>query len=1019
MGLTEHEEIHGFTVQSRESLPEIDGEAFTLLHGRSGAKLLFLKNDDPNKSFSIAFRTPPADDTGVFHILEHSVLCGSRKFPVKEPFVNLLKSSMQTFLNAMTFPDKTMYPVASTNDQDLENLTDVYLDAVLHPNIYRKRAIFEQEGWHFELAGDGGEQGLKSQEPEAARDADGEDGQSSQSGEDSENAQDSEKTAAGLTLNGVVYNEMKGALSDPNSVLYDELQKALFPDTPYRFESGGTPEAIPTLTYEHYLEEHERHYRLDNSYIILYGAVDIDRMLAFLDERYLTPVAAEQRERDEERRRAGLEPLAPRELAAQAPHVATGVVREMATAPENACAGLGYVIGDVRERTRIVATDILLDAIMGSNEAPLKRALLDAGIADDATAFLADSVLQPFAMMQLKGLKEGGAAKFRPTVTAELERLAAGGLDHALVEASLSRAEFVMREHDYGMADGVALSMASMAGWLYDDSLATAYVKYEDDFAFLRKAIDEGYFEKLIKEVFLESGHYAEVELKPVQDAPDAEQQRLAEAARDMGADDFEAIAREEAELRRLQEEPDAPEALATLPKLSTSDLGEAPVEPRYELADGTPVPCIRHDAVSHGLVYAYRYFALDRIPFEDLPYVAVLGIVLGKLGTKRHTASEIDTLVNGKLGNLTFFAEIYEHKSDPYAFTPKFVAGASALSENVGYLAALPREIMLETDFSDTGKIRDALQQRRIALEQGFASAGHAAAMGRLSSYYLPSGVVRDQLGGIDFYRFLKDVLAHWDEREEALASKLEHVARTLFVDDGLITSFSGSDADFAAWWAAEPTTGRTGDKAAGALRVPEPRVRNEAFLVPSDVCYVAAGFDRRSFASEYNGAWHVASRAISFDYLWNEVRVKGGAYGAGFQTFRTGNLRFYSFRDPHLDETLERYNETAAWVRAFSPSAEEMEGYIVASVAGCDTPLKTRMLVRRQDGDWLSDFTPEDRLALRSEIAHATLDEVRGIAPMIEQALSKGAVCVFGGKTIIEGAKTPLEVIDLLNEE
>ena len=348
MNLSVNQTLHGFTVLAREELPEIDGTAFVLVHKKSGARLLYLANDDSNKAFSIAFKTPPADDTGVFHILEHSVLCGSDKFPVKEPFVDLLKSSMQTFLNAMTFPDKTMYPVASTNEQDLLNLMDVYLDAVLHPAIYRKRAIFEQEGWHYELAGDvESDLGDSIAGDVVAR-------------------TEAEDATAELVLNGVVYNEMKGALSDPNSVLYDELQAALFPDTAYRFESGGTPRAIPDLTYEQFLDEHRRHYRLSNSYLTLYGDLDLNRMLAFLDREYLSPVADEEAARDRERSEAGELPLVPHALEAQAPVVAEHVKRTMDTAPENACAGLGYVIGDAAERTRVTAVDILLDALMGS-----------------------------------------------------------------------------------------------------------------------------------------------------------------------------------------------------------------------------------------------------------------------------------------------------------------------------------------------------------------------------------------------------------------------------------------------------------------------------------------------------------------------------------------------------------------------------------------------------------------------------------------------------------------------------
>ena len=420
MDRSPNDQLHGFTVLTRELLTEIDGTAYTLFHKKSGAKLLYLQNSDTNKTFSIAFKTPPADDTGVFHILEHSVLCGSDKFPVKEPFVDLLKSSMQTFLNAMTFPDKTMYPVASTNEQDLLNLTDVYLDAVLHPAIYHKRAIFEQEGWHYELEDD-----LEAAEGNSVIG-------------DAVAATEAADSSAHLALNGVVYNEMKGALSDPNSVLYDELQAALFPDTAYRFESGGMPRAIPDLTYEQFLDEHARHYRLNNSYLTLYGDLDLDRMLTFLDEQYLSPVADEEAARDRAQAEQGQKPLVPHALRAQAPVVAPDIVRTMATAPENACVGLGYVVGDAAQRTRIVATDILLDALMGSNEAPLKRALLDANLADDIQAFLADSLLQPFVVVQLRGAKPDVAERFRGVFENTLRHIATRGIDPLLIEASLS-----------------------------------------------------------------------------------------------------------------------------------------------------------------------------------------------------------------------------------------------------------------------------------------------------------------------------------------------------------------------------------------------------------------------------------------------------------------------------------------------------------------------------------------------------------------------------------------------------
>ncbi len=980
MELETGDQLHGFTVRTRENLPEIDGTAYVLDHAKSGAQLLYLQNADANKAFSISFKTPPADDTGVFHILEHSVLCGSDKFPVKEPFVNLLKSSMQTFLNAMTFPDKTVYPVASTNEKDLVNLMDVYMDAVLHPAIYHKRTIFEQEGWHYEV----------------------------------------EEGDQRLALNGVVYNEMKGALSDPTSVLYDELQAALFPDTAYRFESGGTPRAIPDLTYERFLEEHARHYRLDNSYLTLYGNVDIDAMLAFLDESYLSPVADEQAAS-----RAAQEP---RKLELQAPVEHLGRVKDMATAPENACMGLGYVLGSASERTRMVAADILIDAIMGSNEAPLKRALLDADLADDAQAFVADALLQPFAVIQLRGLKEGAAARFRSVVDETLRDLAEGGLDHALVEASLSRAEFTMREHDFGMADGVALSIAALSGWLYDDDAACDYLRYEDDFAFLRGALAEGYFERLIREAFLESNHMAEVEVRPTTGDGNAfEAERLATAEANMGPQDWQHVADEQAELRRLQEEPDSPEALASLPVLSVDDLSEAPAEPPLALAADTPVPCLRHRIPTHGIAYAYRYFDLGCLSFDELPYATVLAIVLGKLATESHTAAEVDTLVQNKLGNLSFFVEVHENPEDRDDLRPLMVASSSPLSENAADLATLPNEIMLTTKLNDAAKIKDVLVQKRVGMEQGFATAGHSAAMQRAASYYLPAAVVREQLGGVDFYRFLKDLLDHYDERADDLSAKLADMAARIFSDECLTVSFTGSDGDFERYWEAGGSLGRSGaqgDASAPAgkparLAVPAPLPKNEAFVVTADVTYVACGYDRRLEGVPYSGTWAVASRVLSFDYLWNEVRVKGGAYGTGFQATRAGNLRFYSYRDPHLAETLERFRGAGAWLAAFDPDDDQMDGYVVSTVATIDAPLKARELARRQDGLHFAHLDAQARLKTRAEAARTRAEDVRALADAVSAAAAQHAVCVFGNRDLLSAATNEgLTVIDLLNE-
>ena len=966
--------MHGFVVDSSEPLSEIDGSAHVMRHEKSGARLLFLQNADENKAFSIAFKTPPADDTGVFHILEHSVLCGSRKFPVKEPFVDLLKTSMQTFLNALTFPDKTMYPVASTNDQDLMNLTDVYMDAVLNPAIYDKRAIFEQEGWHYELDEEGAEPRLR--------------------------------------YNGVVFNEMKGALSDPESVLYHAVNAALFPDTCYAFESGGHPRAIPQLTYEQFLDTHARHYRLDNAYIVLYGNVDAERMLSFLDDRYLSV----------ERPRVD---AAPNEVGVQAPRVATDVTVSMDTAPENACVGLGYVVGQACDFERVLACDVLMDALMGGNESPMKRALLDEGLGGDVTAYLIDSQAQPVALFQLKNAEEGKAQAFMEAVEREAVRLVRDGIPRDVLEASLAQMAFDLRERDRGMADGVPLAMNALAGWLYDDVMPTAYLRYEDALAHMRAGLDGRYFEDVLASLICESGHKALVDLVPGEDGSASEEEaELADTLASMDDARRQAVRDDVAALRLMQETPDAPEATATLPRLRVDDIGAAVPDPAYRLAADAPVPCLRHDLPTRHIDYLSLYFDMDGLSFDDLPYVTLLGMLLGRLGTAQRSAAELDVHMRTHLGSLRFFAEAYSADSDPSKLSLKMVASASALSEELEHLACIPREVWATTSFDDAGKIRDILVQRRISMEQSFMGEGHVRAMNRLSSYLFKSGVIKEQMGGVDFYRFLCDLIEHFDERFDALRERLEDVRDCIFTKDGALASFTGSTDDFERFWEAAGDFGLPGDAAFDGDprcrfvfgdRVPEPAAKQEAFIVPGDVCYVAKGADVHGTV-DYDGAWAVLSNALSFDYLWNEVRVKGGAYGVGFRITPERFGRFYSFRDPGVDATLARYDGAGAWLSAFDPAEDEMEGYIVSTVASHDAPVKPRQVARRQDVALFSGKSAGYREHLREEKLAATPEKLRAYAEVLDRIAAEGAVCAFGGEDVLRASKGDWSFVKLL---
>ena len=978
----------GFTVTAVEPLPELAGTGYVMRHDASGARALWLATPDVNKSFAIAFKTPPANDTGVFHILEHSVLCGSDRFPVKEPFVNLLKTSMQTFLNALTFPDKTMYPVASTNERDLENLMDVYLDAVLHPAIYHRPRIFEQEGWHTELVGEDGT-------PADPGDGD-----------------------ARLVYNGVVFNEMKGALSDPDEVLFEGISRALFPDTPYRYESGGMPRAIPTLTYEEFLDTHARHYNLPNSYTILYGDLDIERELAFVDRRF----------REAADRGAG----APNPLPLQAPVTPALTRVEMATAPTNAAVGLAYVIGTSSDRERVLATDVLLDAIAGSNEAPLKRAVLDAGLGDDFTASLIDSELQSQVYLQLKGAKPGVAEQFRTLVERTCADLAAAGIGTERLEASLAQAEFNLREGDFGNTpDGVALSMAVLSSWLYDDDDPVAYLRYEDVLAHLKAGLGTGYFERLLTELVCESAHSAEVELVPVAaGSADEEAAELAAKKDRLSEAELASIAEEVAALRAEQEAPDSPEDLATLPQLTISDIAEAPAEPPASWDRTAPLPCLAHELPTHGIDYVYAYFDLRRLEADDLPYVGVLTDLLTKLGTDSHDASALDTLIERNLGTLDFFTETYSRDDDPGYLRPLLVMGASALSDKLDQLVALPPEVWGTTDFADTDRMRDILMQRRIGLEQGFLGSGHAAAMARLSAHYSAASAAADRIGRVEYYLWLKDLLAHWDERKDALTARLDELARRIFTSDEVTVSFIGPAEDRARFWdlAARahglpldlPAAGPRACAHRLALPLPDPgEPVYEAFVLPSDVCYVAEGEDASDFDGGTLGTWQVISRALSFDYLWNEVRVKGGAYGTGFRHTTDGLAQFWSYRDPGVDGTVGRFEGAGDWLAGWQGTDAELEGYIVSSVATHDSPLKQRQLARRQDGLFFSERPEGWRDRCRASILATTPDDLRAQAPALAELARRRSIVVFGGADQIAASGLPLQVTQLFGAD
>lgn len=990
---------HGFAVERCETVPELDSDAYVLRHTTSGARLLHLACNDENKAFAIGFKTPPADSTGVFHILEHSVLCGSAKFPVKEPFVDLIKSSMQTFLNAMTYPDKTIYPVATTNEQDLYNLMDVYLDAVFNPAIYTKPTIFEQEGWHYEL-----------DLPEGA-------------GGDGSAASLREGT---LRYNGVVFNEMKGALSDPMSVLDDAVNAALYPDTAYAHESGGDPRAIPALTYEQFLDTHARHYNPSNSYITLYGDLDVDRALAFLDERYLSQPSAASRRMDAAVA-AGEDPsaLAPNPLGVQTPVTCEYKRIEMATTPENALVGLGLVLGSALDRKRTIAADILFEALLGSNEAPVKKAILAAGLGGNVVSYTAAECLQPYELIMLQNAQPGVARELRRVFQDACRDLCEHGVPRERLEAIISSNEYDLRQRDYGIADGVAIACDALSTWLYDDDAATLALKYGPVYKELRGELEGSYFEDLLRELVLENDHMALVELVPVDAAEGSEGAEAAELAakRDAMTDaELADVVERTAALRAAQEAEDTPEDKATLPRLRVSDIGEARPEPPLVVDTTAPIPCLRHGIPTNRLAYAMQYFDLSCVAFEDLPYVTLLCRLLKQLPTSEHSAEELDNLLAGKLGFLSFTTEVMT-QPDVDGVRPYLLVSAGALSEKIDALASLPREVWSSTLLldADADRVRDVLTQIRIGLEQGFINNGHSAALGRAMSYTSPSAVVREQLSGVDFYLFLRDLLEHFDERLDGLRAKLAELADRIFVADGCMASFTGSDEDFDAYWDAAGDlglgAGDGADAGRNALVVPTPCDRHEAFVIPSsDICFAASACDPRRLGIDVTGAWAVAANALSYDYLWNEIRVKGGAYGCGFRAAGERQAAFYTYRDPAIDPSIERVARAGEWLGSFEPDEAAFEGFIVSCVSGMDAPMKPYALTKRRNTTYLARLDPHAREEHRAQMLAATPGELRSLGADVTRIAAKSPTCVFGGRDVIAKSNAGFNVIDLM---
>ena len=967
------EALDAYELISREELPDIHAEGVLLRHKKSGARVVLIPCGDENKVFSIAFRTPPADSTGVAHIIEHTVLCGSREFPLKDPFVELIKGSLNTFLNALTYPDKTMYPVASTNAADFHNLMHVYLDAVFHPNIYREENIFRQEGWHYEM----------------------------------------EDASSPLTVNGVVYNEMKGVFSSPDSVLERETMNALFPEVPYGVESGGDPKDIPKLSYSRYLDFHRRYYHPSNSYLYLYGDVDMEKELRFIDRHYLADYERQPVD-------SGIP------LQKPFPEMRR-IVKEYPVTDEDPTEGEAYlsysaVAGDFLDMREMIAFDVLDYALFSAPGAPVRQALLDAGIGTDVYGEFEDGIRQPYFSVVAKHAKEEDADRFLSVIRETLAREAEKGIDRESLNAGINYLEFQFREADFGSYPrGLMYGMDVMDTWLYDDAHPFDALRQLDAFDFLKKAAGTGYFEELIRKSLLDNPHSALVILRPKRGLMKQMEEETASALEKrkaaMSADEIKRVVRETRELKEWQETPETPEHVASLPVLKRSDLKREirPMSNRetnlaVTAADGRKhqVKTVFHDAETNGIDYVELLFDVHHIPAEEVPYLGLLKSVLLNVDAGPYSYLALNNEINAETGGISCGVVTSGDPDDPDGYQVYFGVQGKALHGKTERLMDLIREVTRHSRFDDSKRIREIITQTLSQLQAALQQAGHTAAANRACAYEMPVYALQDAVSGIGFERFLSDLADHFDERSGEITASLTRLAADIFVPEGILVSVTAEQDEDGRM---SGLLGRALEGSAEGAREKQTMKplgkRCEGFTTAGQVQFVAMAGNYMRHGYAFSGVMQIVRQILSFDYLWQNVRVKGGAYGCGGSFRRTGDTVFTSFRDPHVRRTREVFEKIPDYLASFRADEKTMTKYIIGTMSGIDQPMTPATFGLASMRAWMMRLSDEERQRSRSQILDAREEDVRSLAGAAQAVIRDGCFCVIGGEQAIGRAK------------
>ncbi len=953
-----------YELVKEEYLDSLKCPGIVLRHRKSGARIFLFPNGDENKLFCAAFRTPPSDSTGVAHIIEHTVLCGSKNYPSRDPFMLLAKGSLHTFLNAVTFPDKTLYPVSSVNDRDFRNLMGVYLDAVFYPNIGRIRQIFMQEGWHYELEEEG--------DP--------------------------------LTLNGVVYSEMKGAMSSPERRIWEDAAQALFPDTAYGFNSGGDPTVIPSLTYEDYLEFYRTHYHPSNAYLFLYGNADPDERLAFLDEAYLSAFDAIRTDTAVGRQPRWHE----RKLRRVTSRYSVNAGEETEGKAYLACAAVG---ADALDPIECRAWDVLSEVLLNMEGAPVREALNEAGIGEDIYGGNDNGMIDEMLIVVAKNAKAEDADRFVSVVREAFRRAAEEGINEKALLATINRAEFRFREADYGGDPrGLEVAVNALGSWLYDEDAPFAYLHTLDEFEELRRRIGTGWYEGLIRKRILECEHGILLTLLPEEGLIEREEAalagKLAERKQSMSPEEIARLVRETKELRDYQERPETEEERSCIPVLRRTDIPEEGRPLSNEEISLANTPAVLHRIETNGIVYADLIFDLPRLPKKMVPYLGLLARLLGRVGTARRTYGELDVDIRLNTGSLDFTSvtvRLYGTEDD---YRPTFAVSARMMPDKVGWTFDTAREIALTTDFADHRRIRILLAEIKSELQMQIMSRGDAVAAARARSYYSKTDCYQQSLAGLDFYFFLTDLLEHFDERAEEMTEMLRLTAAAVFDPSRLTVGLAADPEGIRAAEASLPAFCRGLGTGHPVFETEEfaPVIRNEGIIIPSQVQYVARAGNMRRAGLSYTGVCQVARTAVNTDWLYQEIRVKGGAYGCGVSfNGPAGDVVFTSYRDPKLRETDEVFRGTGEFIRNAGLEEEELNRLVIGTFSAYERPYSPAGLASRSMSAWLTGQTYEDLVRFRREMLHVTPEELRRTADVFDSVPLSGCFCTVGGESAI----------------